>query len=244
MTELIVASTGEPSTVYGVHGAAGTSYWKCFARGNVLASALEAWEYAALSAGAVNGEHLHTRTDEVYFILAGAGRMTLDSEPVDVAPGDAVLTPLGARHGLSNTSADLLEWLTIEVTAPCTTRILAGETTAEGEPMATDSAIGAQRATVVNLNDGEPLIPTAYLSDRWRALQIVSLASGEEHHLLAGQVEHATYILAGAGVARTSESEIPLEPGIALTLPRGSTATFVGGEHSLRFFHVALETAF
>ncbi len=120
----IVGHVRNPATVFGVHGAEGTSYWKCFARGNVLASALEAWEYAALSPGAVNGEHVHTRTDEVYFILAGRGEVTLDGRSYPVRAGDAILTPLGSRHGLVNTGAGLLEWLTIEVTAPATTEIL------------------------------------------------------------------------------------------------------------------------
>jgi mannose-6-phosphate isomerase-like protein (cupin superfamily) len=123
---LLTTSTRAPSVVHGVHGAPGQSYWKCFARGNVLASALEAWEYAALSPGAVNGEHLHTRTDEVYFVLAGEGEMTLDGEPFRVGPGDAILTPLGTRHGLVNTGEVNLEWLTIEVTAPETTAVLNG----------------------------------------------------------------------------------------------------------------------
>jgi len=122
----LTTSTSAPSIVHGVHGAPGQSYWKCFARGNVLASALEAWEYAALSPGAVNGEHLHTRTDEVYFFLAGEGEMLLDGEAFPVGPGDAILTPLGVCHGLANTGDSNLEWLTIEVTAPETAAILDG----------------------------------------------------------------------------------------------------------------------
>jgi len=116
--EAIVATTREPTVVYGVHGAAGTSYWKCFARGSILHSAMEAWEYAALSPGAANGVHLHTRTDEVYFFLAGEGVMTLDGAEHPVHAGVAVLTPLGSRHGLDNTGDVNLEWLTIEVTHP------------------------------------------------------------------------------------------------------------------------------
>lgn len=121
---IMIGSTAGASTVYGVHGADGVSYWKCFARGSSLHSDLEAWEYAALAPGAANGEHLHTRTDEVYFFLAGRGRMTIDDESFDVRPGDAVLTPLGARHGLTNTGDARLEWLTIEMTHPRTIELL------------------------------------------------------------------------------------------------------------------------
>ena len=75
--EVIVASIRAPSTVYGVHGTEGASLWKCFARGSILHSDLEAWEYAALPPGGVSGEHEHTRTDEVYVIVSGEGEMLL-----------------------------------------------------------------------------------------------------------------------------------------------------------------------
>ncbi|MGH2870819.1 MAG: cupin domain-containing protein [Solirubrobacteraceae bacterium] len=122
--EVIVASVREPSTVYGVHGSDGASYWKCFARGSVLHSDLEAWEYAALPAGSVSGEHEHSRTDEVYFILTGEGEMSLNGQRRRVVPGDAILTPLGARHGLVNTGEGVLSWLTIEMTHPATIDLL------------------------------------------------------------------------------------------------------------------------
>jgi mannose-6-phosphate isomerase-like protein (cupin superfamily) len=240
----IIATTLNPSTIHGVHGAAGESYWKCFARGNALDSALEAWEYAALGPHGLNGEHHHTRTDEVYFILAGAGTMTLDGEPVDVLPGDAILTPLGARHGLQNRTADLLEWLTIEMTAPATRAALATTQPQNGAPMSTDHDAGHPTAKVVNLNDGQRLVPNDTLSPSWRALEILRLAPGEQQSLEAGQLEHAVYILSGTGSARSDGQQIELEPRLALTLPRGSSAVLHGGEDGLAAFHVELATAF
>jgi mannose-6-phosphate isomerase-like protein (cupin superfamily) len=240
----IIATTLDPSTIHGVHGAAGVSYWKCFARGNALASALEAWEYAALGPHGVNGEHHHTRTDEVYFIIAGEGTMTLDGAPVDVAPGDVILTPLGARHGLRNRAATLLEWLTIEMTAPVTQAILAGTHQHNGAAMNTILDAGHPPAKVVNLNDGKRLIPHDTLSASWRALQIVRLAPGDEQALEAGQLEHAVYVLSGKGSAHADGEEIALEPRTALTLPRGSSAVLHGEEPGLEVFHVELQAAF
>ncbi|WP_158013531.1 hypothetical protein [Carbonactinospora thermoautotrophica] len=75
MTEHFVWSTIDtPSEVYGVHGAEGLTYWKCLARRDGLAGPWEAVEWASVPPGGVSGEHLHTRTEEVYFILSGRGR--------------------------------------------------------------------------------------------------------------------------------------------------------------------------
>jgi mannose-6-phosphate isomerase-like protein (cupin superfamily) len=42
--------------------------------------------------------HYHERTDEVYYVLAGAGSMTLDGEEIELHPGVAVYVPRGSRH--------------------------------------------------------------------------------------------------------------------------------------------------
>jgi mannose-6-phosphate isomerase-like protein (cupin superfamily) len=246
VTDLILASTQEPATIHGVHGAAGTSYWKCFARGSMLHSALEAWEYAALGPYGANGEHRHSRTDEVYFFVGGRGTMILDGRSVAVSPRDAVLTPLGACHGLRNESDSLLEWLTIEVTHPETQRLLdeAERKIQGGKPMPAEVPAMWPPARVVNLDAGQPLAPTDTLSERWRNLEIIKLKPAEERRLAAGQIEHLAYVLDGGGSARNVDQEIALQPGIALTLPRGSSATLVAGADGLEVFHVALETAF
>ena len=41
--------------------------------------------------------------EEIYFLLAGEGRMEVDSEARPVKPGDAVWIPAGSRHSLTNT---------------------------------------------------------------------------------------------------------------------------------------------
>jgi mannose-6-phosphate isomerase-like protein (cupin superfamily) len=121
---VIVSSVSEPSMLVGAHGGDCVTYWKCFARGSAFRGDLEAWEYAAIPPGGLSGEHLHTRTDEVYFILNGHGDAILNGKRRRVAPGDVILTPLGARHALINVGDTILEWLTIEMTHPETTRIL------------------------------------------------------------------------------------------------------------------------
>jgi mannose-6-phosphate isomerase-like protein (cupin superfamily) len=55
-----------------------------------------------LHRGAAIGYHLQ-ETDEVYYIIGGNGKMTINRNSFPVAPGDAVLTRTGSSHGLVQT---------------------------------------------------------------------------------------------------------------------------------------------
>jgi uncharacterized protein YjlB len=116
--ETVITNLDEPSMVYGVHGTEGVSLWKCLARRNNLFGLWEAVEWAWLPPGGVSGEHVHTRTEELYFIVSGSGLMIIDGQAHPVAAGDLILTGLGTRHGLRNIGAHELSWLVIEVAGP------------------------------------------------------------------------------------------------------------------------------
>jgi mannose-6-phosphate isomerase-like protein (cupin superfamily) len=57
---------------------------------------------ARLYVGAATTPHHHVKTEEIYYITEGRGRMTVGSESVEVGPGDAVAIPPGARHTMVN----------------------------------------------------------------------------------------------------------------------------------------------
>ncbi len=66
---------------------------------------------ARLPAGGSTQEHYHVRTEEIYYITHGAGRIRLDGETRDVKPGDAIAIPPGCRHKLWNTGTETLRLL-------------------------------------------------------------------------------------------------------------------------------------
>ncbi|MCA9101124.1 MAG: cupin domain-containing protein [Planctomycetales bacterium] len=66
---------------------------------------------ARLPVGASTTPHRHPRTEEIYYITAGSGRMQIDGEVRDVVPGDAVAIPPGAAHQITNTGRDTLRLL-------------------------------------------------------------------------------------------------------------------------------------
>ena len=66
-----------------------------------------------LPAGARVGRHHHLETEEVYYILNGAGRMTVGDEVREVANGDAIFIPRGQTHTLENTGAEPMTLLLV-----------------------------------------------------------------------------------------------------------------------------------
>jgi mannose-6-phosphate isomerase-like protein (cupin superfamily) len=55
--------------------------------------------------------HYHVRTEEIYFITSGTGRMRIEDEVRDVKPGDAIAILPGKRHKLWNTGGKPLALL-------------------------------------------------------------------------------------------------------------------------------------
>ena len=68
--QLVELSIDGWSTVINVHGAAGHSGWQQLCPGFARHGPWEAVEAARLPQGGVSGVHRHSRTNEIYFILA------------------------------------------------------------------------------------------------------------------------------------------------------------------------------
>jgi len=66
---------------------------------------------ARVPPGGSTQEHYHPRTEEIYYITQGTGRMRIEDETRDVKPGDAIAIPPGRRHKLWNTGGDVLRLL-------------------------------------------------------------------------------------------------------------------------------------
>src|SRR5579872_870843 len=63
---------------------------------------------ARLPVGASTQEHYHPKAEEIYFITAGTGRMSVEGETREVKTGDAIAIPPGQRHKLWNTGTRTL----------------------------------------------------------------------------------------------------------------------------------------
>jgi mannose-6-phosphate isomerase-like protein (cupin superfamily) len=66
---------------------------------------------ARVPVGGSTLEHYHIKTEEIYYITAGAGRMWIEDETRDVKPGDAIAIPPGEKHKIWNTGNEALKLL-------------------------------------------------------------------------------------------------------------------------------------
>jgi mannose-6-phosphate isomerase-like protein (cupin superfamily) len=66
---------------------------------------------ARLPVGGSTQEHFHRRTEEIYYITHGAGRIRIDGEIRELKTGDAVAILPGQKHKLWNAGNETLRLL-------------------------------------------------------------------------------------------------------------------------------------
>ena len=66
---------------------------------------------ARLEPGQQTAPHYHIRTEEIYYILTGEGRMEVGPETRLVKPGDAIAIPPGEVHTITNTGTVQLKFI-------------------------------------------------------------------------------------------------------------------------------------
>lgn len=66
---------------------------------------------ARIAPGLTTTPHYHPRTEEIYFIIAGTGKMMVNDHYRQVGPGDAIAIPPGAIHQICNTGEEELRLL-------------------------------------------------------------------------------------------------------------------------------------
>jgi len=72
------------------------------------AARLQSLAEARVPAGGETAEHLHPRSEEIYYFTAGAGRMRLGEQEAEIGAGDCVVIAPGTPHKLWNTGAEPL----------------------------------------------------------------------------------------------------------------------------------------
>jgi len=66
---------------------------------------------ATVSPGSQTYPHLHTQSEEIYYLLQGKGRMHLEEESREVGQHDVILIPPRARHYIENIGQEDLVFL-------------------------------------------------------------------------------------------------------------------------------------
>ncbi|MEU8539769.1 cupin domain-containing protein [Streptomyces sp. NPDC048717] len=253
--EVIVGDVSGPAHIHGVHGTTGLTRWKALASGADLRGGWEAVEWASVPPGGVSGEHLHTRTEEVYFILSGTGEIYLNGEGHPVAPGTLILTGLGTVHGLRNTGDSDLDWLVIEMRSPRFDRALAARVPA-GVPAPAHASAPAfapapateeppvSSARLHDLRAERSVSPTGVFTGPLRSIALRTVDAAGTAELAAEGCEHMVFVLSGTGWVEGGSGTAELHPGTAVTLPLGTRARIgADRERGLEFFHAEVAVA-
>ncbi|KAF0192228.1 MAG: cupin [Gammaproteobacteria bacterium] len=66
---------------------------------------------ATVPPGTRTALHRHARSEELYYIVAGEGRMFLDHDTFAVTVGDTICIPPGTPHAIANTGTEVLRLL-------------------------------------------------------------------------------------------------------------------------------------
>ncbi|KMS70922.1 hypothetical protein ACM01_29295 [Streptomyces viridochromogenes] len=228
-SELLIADLELPSQVYGVHGAAGLTQWRSIAGGTGLRGPYEAVEWACVPPGGLSGEHLHSRTEEVYVLLSGEGEALLNGVAKPVRAGELILTGLGATHGLRNVGPGPLSWLTLEVPAPQTVA-LAHSTRKAVSPM----PLPHGKATIIDLEQERDVDPHPVLQGPLRRIRMLSLTPGGSEFLPGHGAEHTLFVLSGEATVTAESGDVPIRPGIAVTTAGGEGLRITAAAEGLK----------
>jgi mannose-6-phosphate isomerase-like protein (cupin superfamily) len=72
-------------------------------------------DYVEIPPQASIGRHTHGENEEIYFIVAGRGEMTVNNRQIAVSAGDLIVNRRGWSHGLINDCEDDLKVLVWEI---------------------------------------------------------------------------------------------------------------------------------
>ncbi|MDV9194449.1 cupin domain-containing protein [Streptomyces sp. Wh19] len=96
-------------------GGEGVCRWKMLMNGMHLEGQWNCVEFVVIEPGASVGEHVHMRTEEIYYIISGRAVVTMDGERIDARPGDLITTPIGSSHSIANHGDEDMEFFVTEV---------------------------------------------------------------------------------------------------------------------------------
>lgn len=73
--------------------------------------------WAKLPAGKSFKPHYHEDMEEVYIMLKGEGELTVDDETEKVVPGDRIIIPQNAIHGMRNKGKIDIEYIALGISS-------------------------------------------------------------------------------------------------------------------------------
>ncbi|WP_405540356.1 cupin domain-containing protein [Streptomyces sp. NBC_00075] len=192
-------------------GGEGVCRWKMLMNGMHLEGEWNCVEFVVIEPGASVGEHVHMRTEEIYYIISGHAVVTMDGVRIDARPGDLITTPIGSSHSIANHGDEDMAFFVTEVfpnTGPA-----AAPASIHLPDLLADRPVG--RGAVVDL--------TPHFTGDWRQFQLLEVSAGCRVEGL-GIAEHGSavlHVLGGDAVITVDGDEFAGNAGLSLAVPPG-----------------------
>lgn len=222
------------SVVTNVHGASGTSAWRQLVDGHALHGPWEAIELARIPPGGVSGLHRHTRTHEIYFLLAGRGIIAIDDTDYAIVAGDLALTRVGQAHELRAAGDSEVVWLVAEVPATHIMERLLG-TSSQHDAVPEEGAMD-RTLTPLNLDEIGTLDLASHGVAPLQDAGVVYLAVGESHNFFADDSEVFAFLVEGSADVSSGGAQHQAHGGTGVTFCLGERGTIRATEPTKVFW--------
>jgi len=198
-------------------GGEGACRWKMLLYGMHLGHPWHTVEFVVIPPGASCGEHTHSDTEEIYYLLSGRATMYLDGTPLEVSAGDLITTPIGSRHAIANHADEDMQLFVVEVFPGAgaggqPTRITLSHRMQEFPSLR--GADGPIRAATVNLGN--------LLTGGWRAFTMAELPPGGTlgPYRCKTSVEVA-FVVQGEATMLVGDERVSGAAGLCVAMPTG-----------------------
>jgi len=198
-------------------GGEGVCQWKMLLYGMHLGHPWHTVEFVVIPPGASCGEHTHSETEEIYYILSGRATMYLDGTPLEVSAGDLITTPIGSRHAIANHADQDMQLFVVEV--------FPGDG-AGGQPTHIELPQNMQEFPSLRGADGPIRAATvdlgALLTGGWRAFTMAELPPGGTlgPYRCHEGVEVA-FVVQGEASMLVGDERVSGAAGLCVAVPRG-----------------------
>lgn len=102
-------------TIEGMHGGRGPVQYRRALEPSVFRTTWAYVDHLVVPPGSATGLHRHTGVEEFYYVMTGAGRITVNSESAAITTGDAIPIYVNEAHAVENTGSEPLELLIVGV---------------------------------------------------------------------------------------------------------------------------------
>lgn len=213
-------------------GGEGICCWKMLMNGMHLEGQWNCVEYVVIEPGALVGNHVHLRTEEIYFIISGHAILTMDDLEIHASPGDLITTPIGSAHSIANRGDDNMHFFVAEMFP------------GQGEPA---------KPTLVHVPDhlvdrgpirSAELDLTPHFTGDWRAFRLIEIpAGGRLDAVCAPDRSQVAHLLEGVATVTVDGQAKAGGAGLSAAIPSGLAWSAVNRSDSGPLSIIVIEAA-